>query len=105
MQHKSIALLKRQLATPFAMGNRTALSFPLSTKIFKNTEISEMTRTELLFRLGDLLVNGLSDRHDFATEHFKAALALDESYEPAIAGLGQAEEAVGGREAASALRQ
>lgn len=76
--------------------------FPLSTKIFKNTEISEMTRTELLFRLGDLLVNGLSDRRDFAAEHFKAALALDESYEPAIAGLGQAEEAVGGREAASA---
>ena len=76
--------------------------FPVSRTIIRNTTTSEMTRQEVLFRLGDLLGNGGSERRDFAAEHFDAALALDEGYGPAVAGLGLLDEAAGRYEAALA---
>lgn len=77
--------------------------FPLSQKIISNTEISDMARTEVLTSLGDLLGSGLSARYEFAAEHFKAALDLDDTYGPAVAGLGLLDEVGGRNEATHAL--
>lgn len=77
--------------------------FPLSQKIIRNTETSGMARTEVLTRLGDLLGSGLSARHEFAAEHFKAAIELDGNYGPAVAGMGLMDEVGGQSETALAL--
>jgi tetratricopeptide (TPR) repeat protein len=76
--------------------------FPLSGRIVQNTRVSAMARTEVLFRLGDLLGSGLMERVDFAAEHFNAVLALDDSFGPGVAGLGSLDEAAGRNEAALA---
>ena len=94
--------LEKQLKKYIRTRSHHYTVFPLSTSIIKNTKISDMTRTEVLFRLGDLLSSGISERHGFAAEHFNAALALDESYGPAVAGLGLLDETAGRREAALA---
>ena len=75
----------------------------LKSSVVNSIAVSQMPRTEVLFRLGDLLSSGRSERHDFAAEHFEAALVLDESYGPAVAGLGLLDEAADRREAARAL--
>jgi len=76
---------------------------PLKSSVVNSIAVSQMPRTEVLFRLGDLLSSGRSERHDFAAEHFEAALVLDEGYGPAVAGLGSLDEAAGRREAARDL--
>jgi len=76
---------------------------PLKPSAFDSIKVSQMLRTEVLFRLGDLLSSGRSERLDFAAEHFEAALVLDGGYGPAVAGLGSLDEATGRREAARAL--
>lgn len=76
---------------------------PLKSSVVNSIAVSQMPRSEVLFRLGDLLSSGRSERHDFAAEHFEAALVLDEGYGPAVAGLGFLDEAAGRREGARAL--
>jgi len=77
--------------------------FPLSKQIIGNTEVSDITRSEVLTRLGYLIASGLGARYEFAAEHFSAALDLDENYGPAVAGLGFLEETAGRQEAALKL--
>jgi tetratricopeptide (TPR) repeat protein len=74
--------------------------FPVSRKIIRNTTMSDMTRPEVLFRLGDLAVNGDAARHHFAAAHFEAAVALDEGSGSAVAGLGLLDEIAGRDDAA-----
>jgi tetratricopeptide (TPR) repeat protein len=76
------------------------LVFPVSREIVSSTRVSELSRPELLFRLGDLLGSGMGERFDFAAEHFEAALEIDRSYGPAVAGLGLLDEHTGRHETA-----
>lgn len=78
------------------------LTFPVSRRIIDSTEVSTMTDEEVLFRLGDLVASGLQERPGFAAEHFRAALALDETYGPASAALGRLDETAGRNEGAGA---
>jgi len=75
---------------------------PLNSKAIRSIAVSRMTHAEVLSRLGDLLVSGLGERHDFAAEHFNAALSLDKSYGPAYGGLGLLDQMAGRSEAALA---
>lgn len=79
--------------------------FPVNRQIIRGTTTSEMTRPEVLFRLGDLLASGDSERHEFAAEHFEAALAIDGDFGPAVAGLGRLDETAGRYQAALARYQ
>ena len=79
--------------------------FPVNRQIIRGTTTSEMSRPEVLFRLGDLLASGGSERHEFAAEHFEAAIALDRDFGPAVAGLGLLDETAGRYQAALAHYQ
>jgi tetratricopeptide (TPR) repeat protein len=73
---------------------------PLRTNVRDHTTVSEMTRAETLFRLGDLVANVWTDRADFSAEHFNASIAVDAGYGPSVAGLGFLDEFAGRHEAA-----
>ena len=75
---------------------------PLSSQITAASTMTEMTFSEVLCRLGSLLIALGPDRADFATRHFNTALEIDENYGPAIAGLGRLDELAGHTEAALA---
>jgi tetratricopeptide (TPR) repeat protein len=100
--HTTYEELEKQLKKYIRSRSHHYSVFRLSTNIVRNTKISEMTRTEVLFRLGDLLSSGISERFEFAEEHFSAALRLDEGYGPAVAGLGFLDEIAGRNEDALA---
>ncbi len=57
--------------------------------------ITEMAASEILVRLGMLLISLGPERHAFAAEHFRAALAIDENCGPAFAGLGRIDDLAG----------
>jgi len=64
--------------------------------------VRPMAAPDVLYRLGDLLLNGGPEASAAAAEHFRAALAADPRHGLATAGLGQIEEAAGRRQEALA---
>ncbi len=54
--------------------------------------VEPMARADVLYRLGDLLVNEKPARPEAAAEHFQAALEAAPEHGPALAGLGQVAE-------------
>lgn len=68
---------------------------PVDAASSGGSTVSEVSYPEILTRLGNLLIAQGPDRAPFAKEHFDAALAIDGSYGPAVAGLGRLDEAAG----------
>ncbi|RMH18865.1 MAG: hypothetical protein D6696_12170 [Acidobacteria bacterium] len=60
-----------------------------------------LSRAELLFRLGDLLIHASPERSAEAAAHFRAALASDPDHGPAHAGLGYVAELAGDHQRAA----
>lgn len=58
-------------------------------------EVKPMAWPDVLYRLGDLLVNVGPEHYAAAAEHFQAALAAKPDHGPAVAGLGEIEERSG----------
>ena len=65
---------------------------PVDFDVVDSSTVVEMSRPEVLSRLGNLLIALGPDRADFAAEHFQAALAADPDYGPAMTGLGLLDE-------------
>jgi len=68
---------------------------PVDVHVVDSSSVTEMGRPEVLTRLGSLLIALGPDRADFAAEHFRAALATDPEYGPAMTGLGRIDELEG----------
>jgi tetratricopeptide (TPR) repeat protein len=75
---------------------------PLEAKAAAPAAVQPMAGPDVLYRLGDLLVNAGPEEHAAAAEHFHAALAANPGHGLAVAGLGQIEEAAGRRQEALA---
>lgn len=65
-------------------------------------EARPMAWPDVLYRLGNLLVNVDPEHERAAAEHFRAALEIQPSHGPALAGLGEIEERAGRRQDAHA---
>ncbi|HKV12010.1 MAG TPA: tetratricopeptide repeat protein [Thermoanaerobaculia bacterium] len=65
-------------------------------------EVRPMAWADVLYRLGNLLVNVGGEHDASAAEHFKAALEAKPDHGPALAGLGEIEERAGRRREANA---
>jgi tetratricopeptide (TPR) repeat protein len=57
--------------------------------------VSPLEYSDVLYRLGDLLVGAVPERAELAAKHFRAALAIDPNHGPALAGLGRLDELAG----------
>jgi tetratricopeptide (TPR) repeat protein/soluble cytochrome b562 len=68
---------------------------PIRSAASLAVDVKPMARADVLYRLGDLLANLSDDRAAEAGEHFRAALALQPSHGPALAGLGFLAERAG----------
>lgn len=67
-----------------------------------SVEVSPMAWHDVLYRLGNLLVNVGAEHERAAAEHFRAALEARPDHGPALAGLGEIEERAGRRREAHA---
>lgn len=59
-------------------------------RLDETVRVQPMSRDEVLYRLGDLLLHADSERLDDAERHFRAAIRINPSHGAAHAGLGQA---------------
>lgn len=85
----------------YVRGRKFAYSkMPVGSQITASSTVKDMTYPEVLCRLGQLLLALGPDRNESAARHFDAALAIDENFGPAIAGLGQLDELAGRTDAA-----
>jgi tetratricopeptide (TPR) repeat protein len=94
------AVLERDLKTYV---QRYAFNFvraPIQPDAALTGEVTPMAWHDVLYRLGDLLVNVGPERHAAAVEHFQAALAAKPDHGPSVAGLGEIEQRAGRRDKA-----
>ena len=84
-----LGALERDLRIYVQFGVFGAQRTPILEEASVPLDVAPLAWPDVLYRLGDLLLNNGDEKHTAAEEHFRAALAASPQHGPARAGLGR----------------